>query len=383
MRVLVCARVCALVVAIGFAVPAALAEPGPAVAPAAAPTPSPAPALNAAQFWRAVQAKCDTTAAKPPSALSLRIAQTAIDEFTNFDGHKVDVTGRLFRFGLTEAEHTEEEGGGPSEQLSHLGWRQVMKYWRTLFGDDFASKLEVRGYRDASTAPDSAQQVELIRTDAATLMRAADAATDPEVREVLRETAIRAAIVDTPWSAAFISYVIRHAGVPDNGFQFSNAHRAYIYEAFATSAAELSNTAGNQVYRACPINSTRPRVGDMICQQREPTLVAATDEAVRERIRAELASGTDTRSIRRTHCDVIASIDAQAGKIYVIGGNVSQSVTARKLYLRGRDLMISENQRGTCGGPGNWTMPSAGPPPPPSDTCSLNDRKRFVLMQVR
>ena len=54
---------------------------------------------------------------------------------------------------------------------------------------------------------------------------------------------MRAAIIDTPWSAAFVSYVIRQSGVAANAFQFSNAHRAYIYDAFATSAAELTNEA--------------------------------------------------------------------------------------------------------------------------------------------
>ncbi len=37
---------------------------------------------SAAAFWRAVQARCDATAAKPATAVGRRIAQTAIDEFT-------------------------------------------------------------------------------------------------------------------------------------------------------------------------------------------------------------------------------------------------------------------------------------------------------------
>ena len=61
---------------------------------------------------------------------------------------------------------------------------------------------------------------------------------DPELREILREAALRAAVTDTPWSAAFISYVIRQSGVAPDAFKFSNAHRAYIYDAFAASAAE-------------------------------------------------------------------------------------------------------------------------------------------------
>ncbi len=130
------ARVCAIVAAIGLAAHPAFAQAD----------------RTAAAFWKTVQATCDATAAKPPSELGRRIAQTAIDEFTRFGGHQIDSNGRLFRFGLTEAEHEEDDGGDrPGRALGHLGWWQVMKYWRALFGDDAADKLEVRGYRDAST----------------------------------------------------------------------------------------------------------------------------------------------------------------------------------------------------------------------------------------
>ncbi len=207
-----------------------------------------------------------------------------------------------------------------------------------------------------------------------------------QTREILREAALRAAIIDTSWSAAFISYVIRQSGVAANAFQFSNAHRAYIYDAFAASAAELTNEAGDRLYRACPLTTTRPRAGDLICQQREPALADASDEAVRERIRAELGGSTDARSVRRTHCEVVAHIDARARKMYTIGGNVNQAVTARKLNLR-RDLKFSAAQKGHCGGSGQWTLPqpSAHPPHAPSlaDKCSLNDKKWFVLLQLR
>ena len=341
---------------------------------------------TAATFWKAVQATCDATAAKPPGALGRRIAQTAIEEFTRFGGHQIDSNGRLFRFGLTEAEHEEEDGGTRQAGIGHLGWWQVMKYWRALYGNDTADKLEVRGYRDASTATDEARAAALLRTDAARLLRAVDGVSDPAAREILRETALRAAIIDTPWSAAFVSYVIRHSGVAANAFRFANAHRVFIYDAFAASAAELTNEAGDQLYRACPVTTTRPRPGDLVCHQREPALADANDKAVRERIRAELAGSTGARSIRRTHCDVVAYIDAPARKMYVISGNVYQAVTARKLNLR-NDLKFSAAQKGHCGGSGHWTLPrpSAHAPRAPSLTnkCSLNDKKWFVLLQLR
>jgi len=333
-------------------------------------------------FWKAVQARCDATAAKPTSEIGQRIASAANEEFSRFGGHEIDSTGRLFHFGLTEAEHEEDDGGDRPARMDHLGWWQVMRYWRALYDSDPTDKIEVRGYRDASSSTQEAQSADVLRTSAADLLRAVDGVADPAIREVLREAALRGAILDTPWSAAFISYVIRQAGAGANAFKFANAHRIYIYDAFATSKAELANEGGDRIYRACPLATTKPRAGDMVCQQREPSLVDASEDSVMERIRSDLA-GNSPPSIRRTHCEVVAFIDAPARKLYSIGGNVNQAVTARKLNLR-RNMKFSASQKGYCGGPGHWTLPQ-----PPAETphgpekCSLNDRKWFVLLQVR
>lgn len=363
------AHVCAIVAAIGLSAHPAFGETE----------------RTAAAFWKTVQVTCDATAAKPASELGRRIAQAAIDEFSRFGGHQIDSGGRLFRFGLTEAEHDQDDGGDRPVNLDHLGWWQVMKYWRSLYGDDTADKLEVRGYRDASTLTDQTHAAAVLRTTAGRLLREAEGVSDPTEREILREAAARAAIIDTPWSAAFISYVIRQSGVAANGFRFANAHREYIYDAFEASAAELANEAGDRLYRACAI-TTRLRAGDLLCQQREPALADASDTAVRERIRADLVGRSGARSVGRTHCEVVAHVDTWARKVYTIGGNVLQAVTARKLNLR-RDLKFAAVQEGHCGGLGHWTLPqsSAHPSRAPirAPKCSLNDRKWFVLLQLR
>jgi hypothetical protein len=373
------AAVCAIVATVALAAQPAFAQADRAAATA----------------WKSAQAACNTTAAKPPGELGRRIAQTAIDEFTRFGGHRIDADGRLFRFGLTEAEHEEEDGGARQARLDRLGWWQVMKYWQALFGDDTNSKLEVRGYRDASTSTQDTQVAALLRTNAARLLGLAESVSDPGEREMLREAALRSAIVDTSWSAAFVSYVMRQSGVAASAFRSANAHSVYIYDAFAASLAEPANAAGEWLYRACPLATTRPRAGDLICNQREPAFADAGEEAVRERIRADLSGGAGgvARSIRRTHCEVVAHVDAQARKLYTIGGNVNQAVAARKLNLRA-DLKFSAAQKGRCGGAGHWTLPQgavetpqgAAPAPPassPAHKCSLNDKKWFVLLQVR
>jgi hypothetical protein len=361
--------VCAVVAAIGLAAHPAFAQSNRTVM----------------KFWNGVQATCNVTAEKAPTELGHRIAQTAIDEFTRFGGHQIDSDGRLFHFGLTEAEHEEDDGGNPQAPLGHFGWWQVMKYWRGLFGEDPTSKLEVRGYHDASESTQDSQEAALLRTSAAKLLSLAESVSDPDMREIMRETALRAAIIDTSWSAAFISYVIRQAGVTPKAFQFANAHRVYIYNAFAVSAAELKDEASDGIYRACPL-TTRPRAGDLICQQRELELADASDAVVRDRIRTELDGSIEARSVRRTHCEVVAHVDKAARKVYTIGGNVNQAVSARKMNL-GRNLKFLASQKGNCGGPSHWNLPppTGHPPDAPGHfkNCSLNDKKWFVLLQLR
>src|SRR5262249_15671747 len=154
------------------------------------------------------------------------------------------------------------------------------------------------------------------------------------------------------WSAAFISYVVRQAGVGPDAFHFSNAHRAYIYDAFATSVAEVAGERSDRIYRACPL-ATRPRIGDMICAQREPALADMSDETVRERVRGELAGSPDARSIRRSHCEVVAYVDAGARKVYSIGGNVNQAGPAPKAQpAPGR--RVPRREKGQLHGRGPW-----------------------------
>jgi len=359
-----------------------------AVATAFAPQPVAAaqPDRAATPFWKAVQASCDATAARPPGMLGQRIAQTAITEFARFGGHQIDSNGRLFHFGLTEAEQEDNSSDGRPARLGHLAWWQVLKYWRALYGNDAADGLEIRGYHDASNSDQEKQTAGALRANAARLLRAAEETPDPMAREILREAIFRAAIIDTSWSAAFISYVVRQSGAPPNEFRYANAHRVYIYDAFATSAAEVAHRATEGLYRACPLTATRPRLGDLICQQREPALIAATETDTRERIRADLDRAADVRSVQQTHCEVVAHIDVQARKVYTIGGNANQSVAARKMNLRGRGLKFSATQGDHCR-PGQWSLPlplekalRAGEA---GKSCSLNDRKWFVLLQLR
>jgi hypothetical protein len=120
----------------------------------------------------------------------------------------------------------------------------------------------------------------------------------------------------------------------------------------------------------------------MICRQREPALAGASAATVRERIRMELAEGNAAHSVQRTHCEVIASVDATARKIYTVGGNVLNAVSTRKMNLKD-DLKFSARQSGPCRA-ADWILPhAAADKPGAARDCSLNDRNWFVLLQLR
>jgi len=96
--------VCGIVAAIGLAAHPAFAQAN----------------RTAMKFWNGVQVTCDITAAKAPTELGRRIAQTAIDEFTHFGGHQIDSDGRLFHFGL-EIQRGSEPGAARDPTESQDG----------------------------------------------------------------------------------------------------------------------------------------------------------------------------------------------------------------------------------------------------------------------
>ncbi len=384
---------------------------------------TPAPIPMPTREWAAASKQCLVTAKAPISERAAKIAATARNEFYYFGGHRIDSNGRLFSFGLVESEQEESDDNIKTYRLGHLGWWQVLRYWR-LYGDDklpidaARESLRLRGFTDASRSPDDKDIAPPVRM---ALDRALDAieqinaraALTPVEKEILREAVIRAAINDVAWSAAFISAVMRQAGLSDEEFAYSDAHSHYIYSAFASALdevqgsarkqevqgsargkegsagkEELQGLAQRQLYRACPAGAVRPRVGDLLCYHRHGKEHGdKTGSEIRSLVLADIASGAKERTIRRSHCDVVAHVDRKAARAYVVGGNVQQSVSVKKLQLDRRTGALREVQPDNCALDGRWTFPGpdAGKPVAPhlSSECTLNRRTWFVLLQAR
>lgn len=116
---------------------------------------------------------------------------------------------------------------------------------------------------------------------------------------------------DKPWSAAFISFVMRTAGVADKDFRRAPAHAKYIHFA-------LRNRAGNvpgAKFVGRRLAERAPRAGDLVCCSRGK-VNTSYEQAVR-------------RDDYESHCDIV--LYARPGEIGVLGGNVGDSVTLKVL----------------------------------------------------
>lgn len=119
-----------------------------------------------------------------------------------------------------------------------------------------------------------------------------------------------------PWSAAFVSWVMCEAGIGDSDrFQRSIAHREYIDQAIRSR----DGAAPNSAFVAYDIGEAEIVPGDLLC--------SGTRSGYRtiDHRRRQMGRGAST------HCDVVVSVDETDEIILAIGGNVSRSVSMKRL----------------------------------------------------
>lgn len=130
-----------------------------------------------------------------------------------------------------------------------------------------------------------------------------------------------------PWSAAFVSWVMCEAGLGDPA-QFARdiSHRVYIDQAIRARDGQAPDAA----FVAYDAGEAEIGPGDLLCNARG---------------RASYRSLADRRAqtgrYAPTHCDIVVKVDAAAGRILVIGGNVDQSVSLtmlRAIQREGQNL---------------------------------------------
>lgn len=108
------------------------------------------------------------------------------------------------------------------------------------------------------------------------------------------------------WSAVFISWVMRRAGLDNDQFLTGQSHSMYVVDA-------RDGILPRPAFHVEPLPAV-PRVGDMICAGR------GRDKFISDP--SDIGFGTTPM-----HCDIVVEVDSAAGVVKAIGGNVQQSVS--------------------------------------------------------
>ena len=115
----------------------------------------------------------------------------------------------------------------------------------------------------------------------------------------------------TPWSAAFVSWVMCESGLDESAeFRRAVAHHTYIDQAIRARDAGGSQAA----FTAYEIGETTISPGDLLCSARRPAYRTLAER------RRQMGEGA------RTHCDVVVQLDDVRLLILTIGGNVRGTV---------------------------------------------------------
>jgi hypothetical protein len=168
--------------------------------------------------------------------------------------------------------------------------------------------------------------------------------------------ACRAFVVDTPWSGAFVSWVMRRAGVP--GFRVSSSHIDYVRDAYRNPA--------QSPYLVQTPQSAKPAPGDLLCSVRMASRIFGFGDL------ATLLSLPEGSGLAM-HCDIVVAASA-GGLAYLIGGNVQQAVTLRMLRLDGNGRFAALPMR-------SLADPECTPDAP--GNCNANRQDWAVLLKLK
>ena len=124
--------------------------------------------------------------------------------------------------------------------------------------------------------------------------------------------------INTAWSSAFISYLMKKAGAGDD-FKYATAHSQYIAQAVKNRKENNSKK-----FKAYKPNEVEVKVGDLVCYPRQSGV------------------GYDSGAGYKSHCDLIISIN---GDVAVgVGGNVSNSVSKKNYALSNGKIDGTKNK---------------------------------------
>lgn len=126
----------------------------------------------------------------------------------------------------------------------------------------------------------------------------------------------------SPWSGAFIVWLVRSAGVPQSEFPSSVLHWDYIEFLLANDSKSR--------FIIHPTNEYAPKPGDIICAPRDPVFIKT------------IHSITDLKR-GPYHCDLV--VEQRQGELDVIGGNVLDAVSLTHIQIDESGHLIANQHR--------------------------------------
>nr|WP_082113143.1 DUF2272 domain-containing protein [Pseudoxanthomonas suwonensis] len=226
---------------------------------------------------------CDVPPRFGVEATAAAIVRTACQEHRLWLRPFIEADGRLAALGVTEAERARLY-----DEVTPA-WQRVAQYWRE---SGTLSSMAGGGTPGAASCmyPGASREV---------------------------DNDCRAFLVDNPWSAAFISWVMTRAPLP--GFAGSPRHMDYVARAWR-------HPESSPYLYADPF-SGKPAPGDMLC------FLRANDHGLGAAGLREALSGRG-RMPARSHCEIVVASNLGGDQtLYLIGGNVLNAVVMRKLPL--------------------------------------------------
>jgi hypothetical protein len=142
---------------------------------------------------------------------------------------------------------------------------------------------------------------------------------------------------DFEWSAAFICFVMRTAGVRrQDGFEFSRRHMNYVVGAMRNREQSDRNRGFWLVDRVELEHEATPQPGDLLCFNRRVRPGVWTNHSYHSLRRDFWEGGRAGAAVTgSSHCAIIVAVgrDARGPFLQTIGGNEANSVLRRRIPL--------------------------------------------------
>lgn len=301
------------------------------------------PARAAAPIDRAaLHDVCLAASQRPPAAIAGEITRIATDQWGKFGYGRVKET----------AVDTVIDRTGDGGLTGSLSWDAVYQFW-AYTGFDGVLTFPY----DVVMGPSGPK---VLQANSRQNIEAANAKFGPgsPPAKAISGAIKRSSASTLPWSAVFVSSVMKQAGLTPAQFKPAPAHAGYIQSAVEAYAQDKAAYA----YLPCDPSWVEPRPGDVICYSRNSSPVRTFTQVLNG------LEATRGGFSYESHCDIVSQV-ARSPKhvVHSIGGNVGDTVTKTERTLAGGPI--------TTGKTAAWIAilvlkpdpePSPAPPPEPA-----------------